>query len=195
MAKYNLQANEYVILKNNRVLHGGARASYTDELILTNLNIVLIKKGIFNKVKNIQTYPVNQIKVFDGNAQAKLGKQRSGFPQLEKEDHQAFLSIIGDLLEWLQSLKVNPELTFENKAVIEKEGDQDLQVEYNRGFAEAILRILSKKEGNNMAFKRRLDQKKVLWNNHLVSDIKAGLIFPAIRMVNRYNLYELGVFN
>lgn len=83
MAKYNLQANEYVVLKNNRVLHGGSRASYTDELILTNLNIVLIKKGIFNKIKNIQTYPVNQIKVFDGNAQAKLGKQRSGFPQLE----------------------------------------------------------------------------------------------------------------
>lgn len=58
---------------------------------------------------------------------------------IEKEDHQAFLSIIGDLLEWLQSLKVNPELTFENKAVIEKESDQDLQVEYNRGFPEAIL--------------------------------------------------------
>ncbi|MBC3899829.1 hypothetical protein GH811_09400 [Acetobacterium malicum] len=39
-----------------------------------------------------------------------------------------------------------------------------------------------------MAFKRRLDQKKiekikktVLWNNHLLPDIKAGVVFPAIR--------------
>lgn len=39
-----------------------------------------------------------------------------------------------------------------------------------------------------MAFKRRLDQKKikeikktVLWNNHLLPDIKAGDVFPAIR--------------
>jgi len=83
MRKYNLQPNEVVVLKSNRVLHGGVMATYTDELILTNLNVVLISKNIFNKTKNIQTYPVNQIKVFDGQVQAKLGKQRSGFPQLE----------------------------------------------------------------------------------------------------------------
>lgn len=57
---------------------------------------------------------------------------------IEKEDHQAYLAIIGDLLEWLQSLKVNPELTIENRPVIEKENDQGLQPIYNQGFAEAI---------------------------------------------------------
>lgn len=58
---------------------------------------------------------------------------------IENEDHQAYLAIIGDLLEWLQSLKVNPELTIENRPVIEKESDQDLQLEYNRGFTEVVL--------------------------------------------------------
>ncbi|MBC3899827.1 hypothetical protein GH811_09390 [Acetobacterium malicum] len=59
--------------------------------------------------------------------------------QIDNDNHQAFLAIIGDLLEWLQSLKVNPELTFENRPVIEKESDQELQLEYNRGFAEVLF--------------------------------------------------------
>lgn len=58
---------------------------------------------------------------------------------IENENHQAFLAIIGDVLEWLQSLKVKPELTFENRPVIEKVRDQDLKPEYNRGFAEVML--------------------------------------------------------
>jgi hypothetical protein len=83
MAKYNLQPNESIIMKNESVLHGGVMASYTDELILTNLNIVLISKGILGNSKGIQTYPINQIKVFEGLVQVKLGKHRSGSPQLE----------------------------------------------------------------------------------------------------------------
>lgn len=59
--------------------------------------------------------------------------------QIEKEDHQETLAIIGDLLEWLQSLRLNPELTCENKPVIEKGDDQELQPDYNQGFAEMVL--------------------------------------------------------
>lgn len=59
--------------------------------------------------------------------------------RIDNDNHQAFLAIIGDLLEWLQSLKVNPELTFKNRPVIEKESDQELQLEYNRGFAEVLF--------------------------------------------------------
>ena len=47
--------------------------------------------------------------------------------QIEKEDHQETLAIIGDRFEWLQSLRLNPELTFENKPVIERGDDQKLQ--------------------------------------------------------------------
>ena len=49
-----------------------------------------------------------------------------------------------------------------------------------------------------MAFKRRLDQKKMekikktdLWNNHLLPDIKAGVVFPAIRD-NEVHFYYSG---
>ncbi len=47
-ARYNLQPNEVMILKGEGVMHGGGfGSSYTDELILTNLNLVLLKKGMF----------------------------------------------------------------------------------------------------------------------------------------------------
>jgi hypothetical protein len=85
MANYNLQPNESIIMKSDRVSHkeGIFSAYYTDELILTNLNIVLISKGAFGNTKNIQTYPVNQIKVFNGQAQAILAKQKNGSSHLE----------------------------------------------------------------------------------------------------------------
>lgn len=61
MSNYQLHPNEYIILKNDRI-------NYRDELILTNLNIILIK-GVFKSIKNSQYFPVNQIKVFNGKAQ------------------------------------------------------------------------------------------------------------------------------
>ena len=42
-ARYNLQPNEAVLLKDDSVMHGGLMSAYTDELILTNLNLVLTK--------------------------------------------------------------------------------------------------------------------------------------------------------
>jgi hypothetical protein len=83
MDKYNLQSNESVIMKCERVLHGGMMAGYTDELLLTNLNIVLVKKGLFGKIKNIQHFPVNQIKLFNEKAQVMVSKQQNGSPKLE----------------------------------------------------------------------------------------------------------------
>jgi len=44
---YNLQPNESIIMKSDSVCHGGGLAGYTDELILTNLNIVLIRIGFW----------------------------------------------------------------------------------------------------------------------------------------------------
>lgn len=81
MANYNLHPNEVVVLKEARVNHGGMFAAYTDDLILTNLNLLLIKKGMFGK--GVHTFPVGQIKVHNGQAQAVLGKASNGYPQLE----------------------------------------------------------------------------------------------------------------
>jgi hypothetical protein len=86
MAKYknyDMQPNEVVILKKDRIRHGGFMASYTDELILTNLNLVLISKGAFGNIKNVQKFPLHQIKIFDGKAQAVLSEPNYGMPQLD----------------------------------------------------------------------------------------------------------------
>lgn len=74
--RYDLQPNEVVILKDENVAHGGFRSAYTDELILTNLNLVLLKKGMFGNSKGVLTFPVNQIKVHNQQAQAVIGQAR-----------------------------------------------------------------------------------------------------------------------
>lgn len=83
VANYNLRPNEVVLLKEDRVLHGGRMATYTDELMLTNFNLIVTKKGMFGNAKGVLTFPVNQIKVHEGNAQAALGKTSSGNDALE----------------------------------------------------------------------------------------------------------------
>ena len=83
MAKYNMQPNEVVLLKDDRVMVGGAFSAYTDALILTNLNLVLVKKGVLGNSKGIRTYPVNQIKVYNQEAQTRMGKSRNGTALLE----------------------------------------------------------------------------------------------------------------
>lgn len=83
MNKVNLQSDECVIKKSNKVRHSGFRVSYKNELILTNLNIIYIKKGIFGRTKSIQTIPLNQIKIYEGKPQVLLGKQKNGSPSLE----------------------------------------------------------------------------------------------------------------
>lgn len=83
MAKYNLLPNESLILKSENVKHGGMMASFSDELILTNLNIIHISKGFFGNVKDVVRYPVNQIKIYNGEPQVILSKQQGGTNQLD----------------------------------------------------------------------------------------------------------------
>ena len=58
-------------------------AGFTDELLLTSKNIVHINKGTFGKVKSIQAYPINQIKVFSNQAQVLASNTPNGSPQIE----------------------------------------------------------------------------------------------------------------
>lgn len=82
-AEYKLLPNEALIMKHERVLHGGAMANFSDELLLTNLNLVLISKGAFGNVKNIQAFPIKQVKVFNNQAQIISSKTSGGYPQIE----------------------------------------------------------------------------------------------------------------
>jgi len=83
VAGYNLQPGECFVHKHDRVLHGGA---YLDELILTSQSLVLLKtvrKGWFGSEQVIQVFPLNQIKIFQGHAQALVGKRQNGSPALD----------------------------------------------------------------------------------------------------------------
>ena len=74
MAGVNLASNEGIILQSTSVKSGSVWATHTDELILTNLNIILIKRGILGAKKNEQRFPISQIKKVNGNPQVMLGQ-------------------------------------------------------------------------------------------------------------------------
>jgi len=75
VSKYNLLPHEVVLLKDAGVFRG---MSSTSELTLTNLNLVIEKKGPYGKSKGLQTFPVSQIKVYDGQAQAQMSRTVRG---------------------------------------------------------------------------------------------------------------------
>lgn len=81
--KINLAPNESIILKEACVAHGGIMAIYTDDLILTNLNLICISKGLFGNTKNIYYYPLSELKQYNGKAQAIMGKLSNGIETLE----------------------------------------------------------------------------------------------------------------
>lgn len=83
MGEFDLSSNEYIIIQNDRVKHGGLLAVYTDSLVLTNLNLVYIKKNLFNKTEDVQYYPLSSIKNVNGHVQAILGKSKNGMPELQ----------------------------------------------------------------------------------------------------------------
>ena len=84
MANINLAPNEYIILQSTAVRSGSAWAVYTDELILTNLNVILVKKGVFGNIKGEQRFPIDQIKRVNETPQVMLGKNSlNGIEQLQ----------------------------------------------------------------------------------------------------------------
>jgi len=71
MDKYNLQSNEAIIIKSEKVYHGNK----TGELVLTNLNLIhIVTKGIFKTTYTARRFPIKQIKLFNGKAQVISGK-------------------------------------------------------------------------------------------------------------------------
>lgn len=79
---YELLPNEVVFIKDDRVGRGNGSSSI--ELILTNLHLVVVHKGsgFFSKPKANEVFPVSQIKIHNGQAQALLGGSKS-YPELE----------------------------------------------------------------------------------------------------------------
>lgn len=85
MAKYQLQSNEGVVLQETGICYEPNKLStaYTDELILTNLNLIHVRKGVFMGTKDVRYIPLNQVKVIGGKCQALVGKAQNGHAILQ----------------------------------------------------------------------------------------------------------------
>lgn len=81
MTEYTLQSNEVVILKEEDIISGAG--SKRSDLILTNLSLLLVKKGFFGGAKGVVTFPLDQVKVHDHRAQAFLRRSSRGRAVLE----------------------------------------------------------------------------------------------------------------
>ncbi len=80
MAEYRLQPNEVFLLKEDNVSYSGGPG--LSDLRLTNLNLVIIRKGILGVGKGMAMIPLDTIKVYNQQAQAVVGRSRSGQPEL-----------------------------------------------------------------------------------------------------------------
>ena len=83
MAKLQLMPNEVIILKETNVAHGGVMAINNDDLILTNLNIIYVDKGILGNQKEIIYYPLKTLKTYNGVPQVEIGHLSTGRRTLE----------------------------------------------------------------------------------------------------------------
>ena len=80
--RYELSDGEYIILKAYNVSYGN-RGLLTDELILTNQNIGLVKYGLFNNFKGVVRFPLDNIVVSGGKPQVIIGRNEDGEKHLE----------------------------------------------------------------------------------------------------------------
>lgn len=78
---YQLLPHEYMVMNSDHVSFGKNGLS-TDELILTNLHLIYIKKGLWGGKKDQVTIPINQIKIFEGKPQVSVTKT-NGVKRLE----------------------------------------------------------------------------------------------------------------
>ena len=78
---YQLLPHEYMIMNSDDVSFG-KNGLYTDDLILTNLHLIHIRKGIFGGRKGQIIIPINQIKIFEGKPQVSVTKN-NGSKRLE----------------------------------------------------------------------------------------------------------------
>ena len=108
MDKFELKSNESVILRESNVQYSGFLSGYTDDLILTNLNVIHVKKGLLGNTKNVTYFPLKKLKIFDGKAQVKIGKHSNGLHRLEfyfEDGQEYFIFQAGTSIKGLKWLK------------------------------------------------------------------------------------------
>lgn len=76
--KYTLGPTEVILLPETPAVRGRNNSC---DLLLTNLNLVAINKGmfgnsVFGSPKSVDMFPVNEIKIYNGQAQAQVATSR-----------------------------------------------------------------------------------------------------------------------
>ena len=79
---YQLLPHEYMVMNSDHVEVWEMRFVYRLNLILTNLHLIYIKKGLWGGKKDQVTIPINQIKIFEGKPQVSVTKT-NGVKRLE----------------------------------------------------------------------------------------------------------------
>lgn len=80
---YHLAPDEALIVKSESVTYVEGLKRTACELVLTNKNIILIKKGMMGKAKDVNYFPVAGIKTYNGQAQALFSQSFGTAPKLE----------------------------------------------------------------------------------------------------------------
>ncbi|HAB94510.1 MAG TPA: hypothetical protein DCF49_07080 [Lachnospiraceae bacterium] len=68
----HLNEDEAVIDRIGKVGYGGFWSGNND-LVLTNKNIILVKKGLFGEVQETVKFPLSDLRVVNGEVQARIG--------------------------------------------------------------------------------------------------------------------------
>lgn len=83
MADYNLDSDEMFIFECEDVtLDEKKMVNRKGSVVLTNKNLIWVTKNLFGKVKNIEKYPIKEIKIYDEKAQVTVKEKMGEEPKL-----------------------------------------------------------------------------------------------------------------
>lgn len=83
MAKIQLDPDEAILKQDSRISHDVGKMFDADaELILTNKALLVVHKKTFGGVKDVQRFPLSQVKVVNGAPQVVAGRGSDGQRQL-----------------------------------------------------------------------------------------------------------------
>lgn len=78
-----LNPGEAVVKKSEKIGYGSRLSGGSNDLVLTNESLILVRKNLFGKVKDVIRFPVREIRVVNGQVQALLGKADNVTPTLD----------------------------------------------------------------------------------------------------------------
>ena len=93
VARYELRADEAVLIQSESVKRRDGKRGGQDELVLTNLHLIVLDRGVLGKAEP-EYLSLSQVKVIDGRPQALVTKSRDGHHQLEVfflQRHEVFI--------------------------------------------------------------------------------------------------------